>query len=543
MDDSTRVLSRSQPPSDDSTRVLPRGGPGAPTPTGAQAPRRKKPVWLTLGWILLRLGTVAAAMLLAAQLVAGVVDTPLLQWIGSVLLALVLPLAFYLGIRRAVRKRNSRARLKFSLLTWLFGWCLLLGAGIWAACPGIGSEAVGVQGANLARGVAATTAPNTVVAEGILKAAGLVERVTQTIEAAIFGEDPTTRRFEVAEKALEAGLVGEEGVAGVGREGRAVVEQTGGSADSSTGSEVPRAAVPAPLPAGGVEEIQSVAQGPGATTGSAPVEPGAAVPAQAAASSADSTLVQSGRIPVALPDTGRGAAAVSETRKRTVVEVPFELEGGDLLIDVVVNRRFPVRLLVDDRTPFTTIDGTTLRRMGVAPEAGAPTVSMDTPVGPQTDVVVTLDTIAVGGLEVLGPTVMRCNDCRTLTHQGILGANVLSSFQMSVDTTRSVLLFEDRRDAADRSQDIRPYVTLKATAKPSDTGFQPFVIEAKSRAPRLIGTLFARLILMDGRQNPVGTQEVKLPPLPPGGTVSVQVEVSRNPPFEYYAMELGRARW
>ncbi len=550
IDDSTKILGRPQTPMDDDTRALPRDSiPAAPPPGGRPAqPKRSKRLWLILLWGLLRLGGLGTALLLAAQFAAGYLGSPLGQWIAAFLIALLVPVVTYVLLRRATLKRAPKARVKVTILTWCFGWNLLVATLIWVNLPGIGTMAVGTQGANLARGVAAATSPDRTVANAIVWVAEVASSMTGAVESAVLGDDPTAERRDAGRAALEnafgpsgAGVAGkpEEDTAstqaGQPDTASATQEQQveiaqGTGAVGRNGSDAAGAVVPGPT-----GPLPGAAPGT-ATQGNAPQAPATATGGGAAGPGVS--------MPVPLPNAATAAGALTPQDKRTVVEVPYEQEGGNLLVDVVVNRRFPVRLLVDSGTAYTTIDGTTLRRMGVAPGAGAPTVTINTPAGQQTDVIITLDTIALGGLEVVGPAVMRCNECRTLNYHGILGYNVLSNFQMSIDNAQSLLLFEDRRNAADRREDIRPFVTLAAKAIQSNSSsFQPFVITATSRAPRLIGALFARLTLMDSNRQPVGGQDIKLPPLPPGEKISTRVDVPRNPPFTYYAVELGSARW
>ncbi len=531
-DDASKRVTPIQSPGDDETKVLPR--PPASTPAGGPVqPRAKKPWWLSLIWALIRLGAVATALLLVAQLSAGYLATPLAQWIVAVVAVLALPSGLYLFLRSRVKKRSPGARFKLSWLTWSFGWGLVIATLIWVNLPGIGTMAVGVQGANLARGLAAATAEEHAAPAAVIWMARLATRITGAVEAGILGEEPTRQRREAGSAALDAF-----------------------GAKTTQPGTAPPATTPVAVAGGVSHELEGERLGPAVTTGAgsepAPAlsEPRAAAgqaqtaPSGTSAAESAGSGATVGTLPVPLP--GRAALEQSgpaTTAKPTVVEVPFEQEGGYLLVDVVINRRYPARLRIDSTVTYTTLDGTTLRRMGITPKAGAPTITLETPAGRQTDVVVILDTIAVGGLEVESPTIMRCNDCRTLTYQGILGYNVLSNFQMSVDNTHGVLLFTDRRDVADRRDDIRPFVELEADPKPAEGQSQPFVVTATNRADRTIGTLFARLTLMDDSRTPVGHQDVRLPPIPPGSSVSTRVNVPRSPPFSYFAVALGTARW
>ncbi len=538
-DDSTNVLGQPPQPPGDETHVLPR--PPAPAPGGQGVPAKKgKPWWLVLLWALLRLGAIGAALLLTAQLTAAYSEAaPLLQWIVALIAALLIPTGLYLFLRKAVKKRSPRAHFKLSWLTWSFGWAVVIATLVWVNLPGIGTMAVGEQGANLARGIAAATAPDHAATGAVVWLSKLAVRVTGAIEARILGEEATRARRDAGQQALEAY---QSGPGSGEEEGGEPIAPERATVASATGSNVRATEA---RPASSLEHtsaVQGGAEPPSGSPTTASVD--TTGPAASTGTSSSTATASAGAMPVPLP--GKATAPAPETStiaKRAVVEVPFEQEGNALLIDVVINRRFPARLKIDSAVPYTTLDGTTLRRMGITPEAGAPTVTIDTPSGPQTDVVLTLDTIAVGGLEVVGPTIMRCNDCRTLTYQGILGYNVLSNFQMSIDNAQSVLLFSDRRDTADRGDDIRPFVELRANPKPSSGEYQPFVIQATNRAGREIGTLFARLTLMDDNRMPVGSQDIKLPPIPPGETVTKLVDVPRSPPFTYFAVDLGAARW
>ena len=138
---------------------------------------------------------------------------------------------------------------------------------------------------------------------------------------------------------------------------------------------------------------------------------------------------------------------------------------------------------------------------------------------------------------------MRCDDCAGADFQGLLGMNVLSNFVHTVDPTAGVLRLEDRRARTDQRLDIAPFVTLEATPEASSGPGQPFVISAASRAPRTVMTLFAHINLLNAQQQVVSAQDVQLPSLPAGQRVSLRIEVPRQPPFTYFQVEIGEARW
>ena len=179
-DDSTRVLDRHLQVPNDDTQVLSRNAAPASAPS-TQPPKKPKSFVLVMVWGLVRIGAVVFSLLLLAQTVGGLSNTPLIQWLGALLLSLIVPFFLYMWIRKALKRRSPNARVKLSALTFAFGWNLVIGMAIWATMPGISTMAVGAQGANLARGIAKVMTPDVSIANGVLKTAELSSRLTRAI--------------------------------------------------------------------------------------------------------------------------------------------------------------------------------------------------------------------------------------------------------------------------------------------------------------------------------------------------------------------------
>ena len=575
---------------DDPTRLIPRrdiGGSPSPAPgMPSPPPKSTSRSWiLSLLWWMVRLGGIGLGWLFLATSLAGLLAGSALQWGLAALFSLVCPLAAFFFVRKRFFPKQGRRRLKIGVFTVLFVFNMLMAVSAVALQPGLMSEAVGRQGGALTSVLAAKWGTAHLSVRGVHSAAVLALKVAAGLDRAFFGEERTKESIAWAGSNLQASLKdGVRGADDVGlpaertdeaaseKDGR--VEDAGASLPTGVG-ESPSRRVGADgnakarsdgAPSAGKGEGSAEAAAARGETADRGAEEGAPVlgdrpapreaPETGPSSSRGDVGTLAGRVeavpfsggvtgmnppgalPLPVPAAG-GAVSSGALPSRALVDVPLRGRGTRYLVDIVLNRRFPLRMLLDPDADYTSISQTALVFMGLDPSKKGVEFRKDE----QSMLMVLADTLSIGGIELEGIAIASCDECRGEDYEGILGRNVLDNFAYTLEPATRRLRLEDRRSSHDQRIDIYPFVTIQAEPEPSGGGTLPFVITVTSRAPRDIRTLSVRLSVLDSSKREVATHRVAMPLLKAGGRVSVRVEVPRGADFGYYQVDLGSARW
>ncbi len=193
----------------------------------------------------------------------------------------------------------------------------------------------------------------------------------------------------------------------------------------------------------------------------APAQP-AAVPEPVAAPEEDE---------VVLPTEGRSGS----------LRIPVTVEGGRRSVDVT--------MIFDTGATLTTLNRSTLRKIGVSVPKDAPTMQVHTAAGPRETQVVMVDKVWVGGFEVEGVSVSVCDACANDDAVGLLGLNVSERFLVTVDGAREELVLSPRAGANNRGSDVAPWVKLDAEAARWPDGRTEVILEAENTSKRWIERL------------------------------------------------------
>ncbi len=220
---------------------------------------------------------------------------------------------------------------------------------------------------------------------------------------------------------------------------------------SVTGREVPEEAA--------VETIPKPP--PVEATARRPSEP-AAIP-EPASPEADDEVV--------LPTEGR----------RGSLKIPVTVEGGRASEEIT--------MIFDTGATLTTLNRTTLRKIGIRVPSDAPRMQVHTAAGPRETQIVLVPRVWIGGFEVEGVSIAVCDACANDEAVGLLGLNVSERFLVTVDGAREELVLSPRGGASNRASDVAPWVELEAEATRWPDGRTEVILEAENTSDRWIERL------------------------------------------------------
>ncbi len=146
------------------------------------------------------------------------------------------------------------------------------------------------------------------------------------------------------------------------------------------------------------------------------------------------------------------------------IVLPYEGEGRRLTVPVVFEHDGVVIetfMMLDTGATYTTLPTETLRRLGALPPDDAPRLTLTTANGPREAAVTLVDRVWLGDLMVPAVAATPCDDCAGDGAAGLLGLNVASGFNVTIDADRREVVFH-RRARFDRHLDIRPFTELDA---------------------------------------------------------------------------------
>lgn len=146
---------------------------------------------------------------------------------------------------------------------------------------------------------------------------------------------------------------------------------------------------------------------------------------------------------VQTPKTPRVAPPLKPLKPRKV-SVPIEKHGEVVVIQATLNNKQTARFVVDTGASYTLISRALARELAIDLGPQAKTMPFQTANGLIQAPITSLDSIAVGGIEV--------RDMMTAVHDavpdsqvaGLLGLNFLSHFRMDIDTQKGILHLEKK---------------------------------------------------------------------------------------------------
>jgi len=221
------------------------------------------------------------------------------------------------------------------------------------------------------------------------------------------------------------------------------------------------------------------------------------------------------------------------------IAIPYEGEGRHLSVPVTFGQgevEREVDMMLDTGATYTTLSREVLEQLGVTPKDSDPIIKFTTANGEREAGLVLLDRVWLGDLRVDGVAVATCDDCAGGDNAGLLGLNVASGFNLSIDADRREVVFT-RRTRFDRQLDIRHFIDLDATFTRTSSGRVEADVRLENRSPRTIEKATAAVRC--------GSSEwaVEFPEIPAGVLMNAGRRLGRHDPCDQYEIGLHEAYW
>jgi clan AA aspartic protease (TIGR02281 family) len=157
-----------------------------------------------------------------------------------------------------------------------------------------------------------------------------------------------------------------------------------------------------------------------------------------------------------IPETQRGKAGRIESNESprsqpppvapppSKASIPFEKQGQVVIVEATLNKKTAVKFVVDTGASYTMISSAVAKELDIDTEQNRKTAPFQTANGIIQAPLVNLESIAVGGIEILNLTAAVHDAIPDAKVAGLLGLNFLSNFRMDIDTQKGVLHLEKK---------------------------------------------------------------------------------------------------
>lgn len=221
------------------------------------------------------------------------------------------------------------------------------------------------------------------------------------------------------------------------------------------------------------------------------------------------------------------------------IALPYEGEGRRLSVPVVFEhggRSVEVDMMLDTGATYTTLPTSVLADLGVHPGPRDPQVELHTANGARMASIVLLDGVWLGDLLLEGVAVATCEQCAFSDTVGLLGLNVASGYNMTIDADRREVVFSSR-DVVDRALDVRPFADLSARFSQYPGGRVEVRVRFVNHAGRTVERAEAEVRCESQRWT------VELGPAPPYEELVAERRLPEHEPCARYGITLRSATW
>lgn len=150
---------------------------------------------------------------------------------------------------------------------------------------------------------------------------------------------------------------------------------------------------------------------------------------------------QVGRIQaIAVPKNEQPPPALPLTK----ASVPFEKQGQVVVVEAMLNKKTAVKFIVDTGASYTMISSATAKELAIDADQNARTVPFQTANGLIQAPLISLESIAVAGMEIKNLTAAIHDVLPDTKIAGLLGLNFLSNFRLDIDTQKGLLHLEKK---------------------------------------------------------------------------------------------------
>lgn len=123
--------------------------------------------------------------------------------------------------------------------------------------------------------------------------------------------------------------------------------------------------------------------------------------------------------------------------------IPFEKRGQVVVVEVMLNKTVPVKLVVDTGATYTMISAATAKELSIDPQPQR-TMPFQTANGVIQAPLTNLESVAVGGMEIKNLTAAIHDAVPSPQVAGLLGLNFLSNFRLDIDTDKGIIHLEKK---------------------------------------------------------------------------------------------------
>ena len=124
--------------------------------------------------------------------------------------------------------------------------------------------------------------------------------------------------------------------------------------------------------------------------------------------------------------------------------IPFEKRGQVVVVEVMLNKSVPVRLVVDTGATYTMISAATAKELNIDAQRAQRTMPFQTANGVIQAPLANLESVIVGGMEIKNLTAAIHDAVPSAQVAGLLGLNFLSNFRLDIDTEKGILHLEKK---------------------------------------------------------------------------------------------------
>jgi len=128
----------------------------------------------------------------------------------------------------------------------------------------------------------------------------------------------------------------------------------------------------------------------------------------------------------------------------TKVSVPFEKQGQVVIVEATLNNKTAAKFIVDTGASYTMISSAMAKELSLDAGENNQTVPFQTANGLIQAPLVSLQSVAVGGMEINNLTAAIHDVVPDSKISGLLGLNFLTNFRMDIDTQRGLLHLEKK---------------------------------------------------------------------------------------------------
>jgi len=132
------------------------------------------------------------------------------------------------------------------------------------------------------------------------------------------------------------------------------------------------------------------------------------------------------------------------TSSLTKASIPFEKQGQVVIVEATLNNKTAAKFIVDTGASYTMISSAMAKELSIDTDQTNQTVPFQTANGLIQAPLISLHSVAVGGMEVTNLTAAIHDVVPDGKVSGLLGLNFLANFRMDIDTQKGLLHLEKK---------------------------------------------------------------------------------------------------